>query len=133
MLRNGTYAAYFKTALSQGTGIAHVEDGKLTGSDSIMTYEGTYEVDGSRFKGVMRTKRHTEGHGTVFGVDELTLRMEGVCVGKVASYVATADEVPGMVLEGTLIRSEELSSTPQPPRAMPAFDPDKLPKPLRSR
>ena len=50
MLRNGTYAAYFTTALSQGTGIAHVEDGKLTGSDSIMTYEGTYEVDGSRFR-----------------------------------------------------------------------------------
>lgn len=133
MLTNGTYVAYFKTPLNQGAGVAHIEDGKLTGSDSIMSYEGTYEVVGSRFTGTVKTKRHTQGHGTVFGVDELTLRLEGVCIGKVASYVATADEVPGMVLEGTLIRSEELSSEPQPVRPLPAFDPDRLPKPIRSR
>lgn len=133
MLRNGTYAAYFTTPLNQGTGIAHVEDGKIWGSDSIMSYEGSYEVDGNRFTGTVRTRRHSEGHATVFGVDDLTLHLEGVCIGKVASYVATADEVPGMVLEGTLIRSEELSAEPKPNRPMPAFDPEKLPKPLRSR
>jgi hypothetical protein len=133
MLKNGTYVAYYATPLNQGAGVAHIEDGKLTGSDSIMNYDGTYEVDGNRFAGILRTTRHSEGHETVFGVDNLTLRIEGICIGKVASYVATADEVPGMVLEGTLIRSEEVSSEPKPSRPLPPFDPERLPKPLRSR
>jgi hypothetical protein len=28
MLKDGTYSAFFKTPLGQGTGIAHVADGK---------------------------------------------------------------------------------------------------------
>jgi hypothetical protein len=37
MLKDGTYAAWFKTPLGQGTGIAHVADGKIWGRDSIMS------------------------------------------------------------------------------------------------
>ena len=134
MLRDGTYAAWFKTSLYQGTGIAHVADGKIWGRDSIMTYSGSCDVDGDRFVAVVRTKRHSEGHATVFGVDDLTLRLEGTCVGDFGHYVATADEVPGMRLEGTLIRSEQAQSAPAPNEPLPAFNLDKLPKlPKRSR
>jgi hypothetical protein len=48
MLKDGTYAAWFKTPLGQGTGIAHVQDGKIWGGDSIMTYSGSCKVDGDR-------------------------------------------------------------------------------------
>jgi hypothetical protein len=37
MLKDGTYAAWFKTPLGNGTGIAHVADGEIWGRDSIMT------------------------------------------------------------------------------------------------
>jgi hypothetical protein len=41
VLKDGTYAAWFKTPQGQGTGIAHVVDGKIWGRDSVMTYSGT--------------------------------------------------------------------------------------------
>jgi hypothetical protein len=101
----------------QGTGIAHVADGKIWGRDSIMTYSGTCEVDGDRFTAIISIKRHTEGHATVFGADDLTLRLEGKCFDKLAKYVGTAEQVPGVLLEGTLILSEELPARSKGERA----------------
>jgi hypothetical protein len=68
-LKDGTYAAWFKTSLGQGTGIAHVAEGKIWGRDSIMTYSGTCGIDGVRFTANIMTKRHTAGH-TVFGSND---------------------------------------------------------------
>jgi hypothetical protein len=134
MLRDGTYAAWFKTARGNGTGIAHFADGKIWGCDSILTYHGTCEVDGERFTALISTTRHTEGHATVFGADDLTLRLEGTCTDRIAHYVGTADEVPGVLLEGLLILSEQSMSAPAQ-KTMPAtFRPDRLPKlPARGR
>lgn len=126
MLKNGTYAAWFKTPLGHGTGIAHVADGRIWGRDSIMTYSGSCQIDGDRFTAVVLAKRHTEGHATVFGVDDLTLRLEGTCIGKLATYVGTADEAPGMILEGTLILSEQV--TRETNAVMPALKVERLRK-----
>ncbi|WGR92322.1 hypothetical protein MTX26_19560 [Bradyrhizobium sp. ISRA443] len=134
MLEDGTYAAWFKTPLSEGTGVAHVANGKIWGRDSITTYSGSCEVNGDRFVAVVTTERHTDGHETVFGVDRLTLRLEGTCAGNVGKFTATADEVPGMILEGTLIRSEPAQAAPAPSGPLPPFNLDNLPKlPKRSR
>lgn len=101
MLKDSTYAAWYKTPLDQGTGIVHVADGQIWGCDSLMTYHGACKVDGDRFTATVSTKRHTDGRATVFGVDdELTLDIEGNCPGKVATYTATAVQVPGMILQG---------------------------------
>ena len=99
-----------------------------------MSYSGACEVDGDRFTAIVTLKRHTEGHATVFGADDLTLKLEGTCPGKVARYVGTAEQVPGVLLEGTLILSEEQPAAPTPSALVPKFDPDGLPKlPTRSR
>ena len=134
MLRDGTYAAWFKTAIGNGTGIAHFADGKVWGCDSIMNYHGTCRVDGERFTALLSTTRHTRGHATVFGADDLTLRLEGTCTDRIGRYVATADEIPGVLLEGLLILSEP-SAGVSPQIATPAtFRPDRLPKlPARGR
>jgi hypothetical protein len=135
MLKDGTYAAWYKTPLDQGTGIVHVADGQIWGRDSLMTYHGSLKVDGDRFTATVTTKRHTEGRVTVFGVyDELTLEIEGTCPGKIASYTAMAGQARGVVLEGTLILTEQAVATPEPTGELPAFDPSKLPKlPKRAR
>lgn len=135
MLKDGTYAAWYKTPLDQGTGIVHVADGQIWGRDSLMTYHGSCHVDGDRFTATVSTKRHTDGRATVFGNDdELTLHIEGSCPGKIASYTATAIQVPGMILQGTLILTEQQPPTPERAGQMPEFNPDKLPKlPKRSR
>ena len=135
MLKDGTYAAWFKTPFDQGTGIVHVADGQIWGRDSLMTYHGSCRVDGDRFTATVSTKRHTDGRVTVFGVyDELTLDIEGMCAGKIATYTAMAAQAPGVVLQGTLILTEKPAAAPEPAGPMPAFNPDKLPKlPKRSR
>ncbi|MGX1352012.1 hypothetical protein AB7M49_005621 [Bradyrhizobium elkanii] len=134
MLKDGTYAAWFKTPLGEGTGIAHVADGKIWGRDSIMSYSGSVEIDEDRFTAIVTLKRHTQGHATLFGADDLTLRLEGTCPGKIATYVGTADQVPGVLLEGRLILSEQQPPAPKAIAPIPKFDPAKLPKlPKRSR
>jgi len=134
MLKDGTYAAWFKTPLGRGTGIAHVADGKIWGRDSIMTYSGTCAVDGDKFTATLTTKRHTEGHTVFGGNDELTLNLEGTCPGKIARYTATTEQFPGMLLEGTLMYSEVMPAAPMASEPIAKFNPAKLPKlPKRSR
>src|ERR1700760_2702862 len=72
MLRDGTYAAWFKTQLREGAGIVHFANGKLWGGDSIISYSGCYEVEGDRWTATVTTRRHAAGHATVFGagIDE---------------------------------------------------------------
>jgi hypothetical protein len=133
MLKNGTYAAWFRTSLADGTGIVHVADGRLWGSDAIMLYTGTYEVDGERFSAVLTTRRHSDGHATVFGTDDLVVRLEGIFSGAIATCTGRADAVPDLAFEVTLMPSHE--ATPEPPAdlPLPKFDPSKLPKlPKRS-
>jgi hypothetical protein len=135
VLKDGSYAAWFKTPLSHGTGIVHVADGKIWGRDSVMTYDGSCEVDGDRFTAVVMTKRHTEGQPTVFGDDhELELKLVGTCAGRIATYIGTAEQFPGVLLEGTLILCEQQPRAPEANEPVPKFDPDKLPKlPKRRR
>ena len=135
MLKNGTYRAWFKTPTGQGTGIAHVADGVIWGCDGVMNYSGSVEIDGDRFTATVLTKRHTEQLPTVFGTnDELTLTLEGTCAGKIAQYTGTAEQFPGVLLEGTLILSEEPSPAPATNVSAAKFDPATLQKlPKRSR
>src|SRR5882757_2112553 len=70
------------------------QTGKSGGRDNIMTYSGSSEINGRRFTASVSIKRHTEGHATVFCADDLTLRLEGTCPGKIACYVRTAEDRP---------------------------------------
>jgi hypothetical protein len=134
MLKDGTYSAWFKTPLGEGTGIAHVAGGQIWGRDSIMTYSGSCETDGDRFTAIVTLKRHTEGHATVFNADDITLRLEGTCPGKIGTYTGTAEQVPGVLLEGRLILNEQQPLAREANEPVPRFDPAKLPKlPKRAR
>jgi len=71
MLKDGTYSAWFKTPRGQGTGLAHLRDGRISGGDTVISYGGTYEVDGDRFVATLTTRRHAAGQPSVFGIDEV--------------------------------------------------------------
>jgi hypothetical protein len=128
MLRDGTYAAWFKTPLREGAGIVHFADGRIWGGDSIISYSGTYEVDGDRWTATVLTRRHSAGHATVFGagIDEVELKLEGTSNGKIARCSGTATAAPGMAFEATLILRED--QPPAPEAAPPAPQAGKLPK-----
>ncbi|WP_076859180.1 hypothetical protein [Bradyrhizobium mercantei] len=133
MLKNGTYAAWFRTSLANGTGIVHVADGRLWGSDAVMLYSGTYEVDGERFSAVLTTRRHSNEGSTVFGTDDLVVRLEGAWSGPIAVCKGRADAVPDLAFEVTLMPSNDVPPEPPPDLPLPKFNPSKLPKlPKRS-
>jgi hypothetical protein len=77
MLRNGSYSAWYRTRLREGTGVVVLHDGKITGGDASLAYTGTYFQNGDQFSAVVTTRRHTPGPPSVFGIDNLDLTLTG--------------------------------------------------------
>jgi hypothetical protein len=104
MLRNGSYSAWFRTEHGEGTGIVELNDGKVTGGDTILAYTGSYVEDGNAFTALIATQRHTQGHPSIFGIDNVDLILTGNSAGTTAaSCTGTVKQVPGMTFEATLI------------------------------
>jgi hypothetical protein len=51
--------------------------GAIFGGDSFFEYSGSYEQDGDRLTATVRTRRVCDGPPTVFGIDEMVLKLEG--------------------------------------------------------
>jgi hypothetical protein len=110
MLQDGEYAAWYKTPRGEGTGIVHLANGAITGGDNVLSYSGWYKVEEDRFTAVLMTRRHAAGHPSVFGIDEVELRLAGKSTGVTASCAGTATQAPDVPFQATLIRVQ----TPQP-------------------
>ncbi|QQO13582.1 hypothetical protein JJB99_29940 [Bradyrhizobium diazoefficiens] len=132
MLRDGKYAAWFRTPRGQGTGVVHLAEGRISGSDSFFTYGGSYRVDEQRFTAVLTTKRYAEGPPTLFGPDEVEVELSGLCSGAMATCSGTAREAPGVKFEATLIYSQEDQPAAEARCEIVKLN-DKLPKGLDSR
>lgn len=133
MMRDGKYAAWFRTPRGQGTGIVHLAEGRISGRDSFITYGGSYQFDDDqRFTAILTTRRHAEGPPTVFGPDEVEVSLSGVCSGAMATCSGTAREAPDVTFEVTLIYSLEDAPAAEGRCAVVKLN-DKLPKGLDSR
>jgi hypothetical protein len=129
MLANGKYSAWFRTPNGDGTGIVTLSDGTITGGDSFFEYSGSYEQNGDRLTGTVRTRRLRDGPPGVFGVDEVVLMLEGRCRGEMAVCAGTAEQAPGVGVEVTLIPCREDPSPKAELVHRPTpFDARKLPK-----
>ncbi|MGV7215081.1 hypothetical protein [Bradyrhizobium sp. UFLA05-112] len=133
MLKDGKYAAWFRTSHGQGTGIVHLVEGRISGSDSFFTYGGSYHVDQDRFTAVLTTRRHADGMPTVFGPDEVEVNLSGVCTGAMASCSGRAKEAPDVLFEATLIYSQDDVRATDAKCAVVKLKPDKLPKAMDGR
>ena len=133
MLRDGKYAAWFRTPRGQGTGVVELVEGRITGCDSFFTYGGSYQVDRQCFTAVLTVKRHAEGNPSVFGPDEVEVNLSGMCSGTVATCSGTAREVPEIKFECTLIYSQEGELPVDAKLAVVKLNRDKLPKEFHSR
>ncbi|WP_369726060.1 hypothetical protein AB8Z38_16070 [Bradyrhizobium sp. LLZ17] len=133
MLRDGKYAAWFRTQRGQGTGLVDLVEGRISGRDSFFTYGGSYQVDQQRFTGVLTVKRHADGPASVVGPDEFEVRLSGVCSGVVATCSGSAREAPDIKFEATLIYSQEEVPAADARCAVVKLKADKLPKGLDSR
>ena len=117
MHRDGRYAVWFRTPRGEGTGIVELANGIISGSDSFLTYGGSYKVDDDRFTATLTTTRHTAGPPTLFGIDEIELELAGQFKGRMASCSGTARQAPELPFEATLIATENQSPAPDGNRA----------------
>ena len=120
MIRDGEYAAWYRTPIGAGTGTVRLADGRITGGDAFISYGGSYQVDGDCFTATLTTARHAPGQPTVFGIDEVEVTLAGRCSGTVASCSGTARQAPGLTFEVTLILNQE-HAQPDPPREVVKF------------
>jgi hypothetical protein len=133
MLRDGKYAAWYRTPRGQGTGLVELDEGRISGRDGCFTYSGSYQVDQQRFTAMLTVKRHAEGIPSLFGPDEVEVELTGLCSGAMATCSGTAREVPDIRFECTLIYSQEEALPTDTRCAVVKLNPDKLPKGLDSR
>ena len=91
--------AGFRTVYGEGTGIVFLDNGRITGGDSMFAYGGSYEIDGDRFTATLTTRRYAEGTTTVFGVDEVEARLTGTFRGATALCSGVAGQAPGVGFE----------------------------------
>ncbi len=115
MLRNGRYSVWFRTQLGEGTGIVELNDGKVTGGDTVLAYTGSYVEDGNAFSASIATQRHTQGQPSVFGIDNVDLTLSGnSSATATASCTGTVKQLPAMNFEAILI---PIADQPGEPRA----------------
>ncbi|EJN09157.1 hypothetical protein PMI42_06914 [Bradyrhizobium sp. YR681] len=133
MLKDGKYAAWFRTPRGQGTGLVDLAEGRISGSDSFFTYGGSYCVEERRFSAVLTVNRHADGPPSVFGLDEVEVSLAGMCNGAVATCSGTAREAPDVTFEATLIYSQEAAPVADARGAVVKLNADKLPKGLDHR
>jgi len=133
MLRDGKYAAWFRTPRGQGTGLVDLAEGRISGSDSFFTYGGSYRVEDRHFSGVLTVKRHSDGPPSVFGLDEVEVNVSGVCGGAVATCSGKAKQAPDVEFEATLIYSQEDGRPADARGAVVKLDAGRLPEGFDSR
>jgi hypothetical protein len=104
MLQNGKYSAWFRTPLGEGTGIVVLQDGNVSGGDTVIAYSGSYRQDGDDFSADIAIKRHSPGQLSVFGIDDVDIALTGKSAGTVASCRGKSKQPPGMMFEATLVR-----------------------------
>ncbi len=127
---DGKYTVWFHTPLGEGTGIVHLIDGKITGGDCFFTYGGTYEASDGHFTATLTTRRFAQGlTPTVFGVDEIEVRLTGVYKDGMARCSGTADQAPDLRFEAILFGGGlEPPPAPAVRRGAGTFDAARLPR-----
>ena len=118
MLRNGSYSAWFRTSLKEGTGIVELNDGKVTGGDPVFAYSGSYFQNGDKFSASVTTRRHTQGQPSVFDIDNVDLTVTGKSTPTTAACTGTAKQAPGLAFEAIFVRiaDEPSNAAPQASR-----------------
>jgi hypothetical protein len=133
MVRDGTYTAWFRTAHDQGTATVHLAEGRIAGGDSFFNYSGSYEIEGDRFTATLTTKRVADGPTTVFGFDEVEVKLAGMFRGVIARCTGRSAQAPDVEFEAMLFLGEEQVEPPQAPRQMSPSNIARLPKATSDR
>jgi hypothetical protein len=110
MIEDGEYAAWYKTPRGEGTGIIFLANGRMTGSDAVLSYSGSYQVDGDHLSALVFTTRHSPGQSSLFGIDDIELQVEGKLSGTTIVCSGRAKHAREVPFHVTLIRVQDQRS-----------------------
>src|SRR4051794_8227213 len=102
MLPDGRYSAWFHIPQKEGMGIITLADGKLSGSDTVIAYSGSYVQHGDTFTATISTRRYADGQATIFGIDEVDIDLVGTSKTTTASCTGVVRQRPGVPFEVVL-------------------------------
>ena len=103
-MQNGLYKVSFMTPQGQGTGVVVIADGSIKGGDASMYYIGTFEEKNNQVTGKLHVRKHTNVPGivSVFGLEDLHLKLQGASTNNSASIEGFAAEAPQVPFQAQL-------------------------------
>jgi hypothetical protein len=102
--REGLFKVEFSVASGRGAGVVVLLGGKVRGGDTSMYYVGSYALKEDNFNALIDVRRHTPGLQSVFGVDNVNLRLSGHIAGDAGVLQGDAVQAPGVMFRATLTR-----------------------------
>lgn len=102
----GIFKASFSTPAGTGQGLVHIAAGKIGGGDLILFYTGEVSQDGHNIAATIRTGRHSTEPGifSLFGKDEVTIKLAGTVSGTTISCRGSSADAPGVPFTATLTK-----------------------------
>lgn len=103
MIQNGQYQVWFKARQGAGLGVVTMENGRVTGGDTMVKYEGTYREEGDQFWVTLKTERFAPGRLPLFQIDKLDIELHGNSAGPIPTASGTVKQVPDTTFEVILL------------------------------
>ena len=128
MFTDGSYIVWYRTLRGQGTATLHLAGGRISGGDGFFNYDGSFEIEGDQFTATLATRRVADGPTTVFGLDEVELKLNGMFRGTIARCTGRSAQAPDLEFEAMLFLGQDEPVPPQPPRRVPQSNISRLPK-----
>jgi len=78
----------------------------MWGGDAGLYYVGTYQTSGNKLTATVNTDRHTHYPGlvSVFGIDKVTIALDGTVNGNVVSCAGKSPQAPGVAFQAVLTK-----------------------------
>ncbi|MEH2476162.1 hypothetical protein V1281_002668 [Nitrobacteraceae bacterium AZCC 2161] len=105
-VQEGLYEVHFHTVHGAGTGIIYATGGKLRGGNSAFTFVGNYHNKGDTISVKVSTRRYNPdpSHKSLFGLEGVTLALNGHVHGDLVYFEGSALQLPGVNFKASLTR-----------------------------
>ena len=105
-VQEGLYEVQFHTVHGKGTGVIYVVGGKLRGGNSAFAFIGNYQNRGDTISAMVSTRRYNPdpAHQALFGLDGVTLALNGRADGDAYDFEGGALQLPGVNFRAHLTR-----------------------------
>ncbi len=105
-MQEGLYQVRFHTVHGVGTGVIYATNGRLRGGNSAFTFQGNYHLKDGSIAAKVSTRRFNPdpAYDGLFGLEGITLALNGTGDGDSYDFEGTALQLPGVHFKAALLR-----------------------------